>query len=164
MMNPNKEAHDIINELAEKADKDVDIADPSIQKLILKLNVVARTVDVSALEEERNHGYYSVKDVAELFDVNKQTVYQWIKEKKIEYEEDQSPGKLQRKGYRIPKKQFQTEDQMNEVDHTFHRRREEDMEEIPHSDSAQNNVVFPENDKDALSHDVIKRNLIRKRK
>lgn len=162
MMNPNKEAQDIIHELAEKAEKDIDITDPSIQKLIFKLNVVARTVDVSSLVG--NQGYYSVKDVAELFDVNKQTVYQWIKEEKIEYEEDQSPGKIQRKGYRIPKKQFQSEDQINEVDPTFQRRREEETEDIPRSDFDQTRVMYPENDKGSLSHDAIKRNLIRKRK
>ncbi|QQK78751.1 helix-turn-helix domain-containing protein [Salicibibacter cibi] len=81
----------------------MDLADPYIQKLILELNTAAR---VHLSKMNINSEYYSVKDVAELFDVNKQTVYKWIAEEKIDYSIDNSPGKTLRKGYRIPKRQF----------------------------------------------------------
>lgn len=164
MVNSNKVAHDIITKLAEETEKEIDLNDPYIQKLILELNTVARVPDFNFLEEKQNQEFYSVKDVAELFDVNKQTVYKWIAEEKIEYEVDESPGKIQRKGYQIPKKQFQTENEMIKVDPTFRKRREEDMEGIPNTDFDQSNTYLPENDKHGLSHDDIKRNIKRKKK
>jgi transposase len=48
-----------------------------------------------------------MKDVAERFDVTMQTVYKWINEGKVKYEEINSPGKQQRKGCRIPAQQFE---------------------------------------------------------
>lgn len=162
MINPNKEAHDIIIELAQKAKEDINLNDPCIQKLIYELNAVARFADFNALQEKRDQGYYSVKDVAELFDVNKQTVYKWIAEEKIEYKEDNSPGKVQRKGYQIPKNQFQTEDEMNEVDPSFRQRREEEMEDIPNTDFDPSNVDLPKDVKYSLNHNDIKRSIKRK--
>ncbi|WP_404451828.1 helix-turn-helix domain-containing protein [Virgibacillus necropolis] len=163
MVNPNKEAHDIIIELAQKAEDDINLNDPSTQKLIYELNAVARFADFNALDEKRDQGYYSVKDVAELFDVNKQTVYKWIAEEKIEYKEDNSPGKTQRKGYQIPKSQFQTENEMNEVDPTFSQRRKEETEDIPNTDFDSGNVVLPKDVKESLNHDDIKRDFKRQK-
>ncbi|ASN06363.1 helix-turn-helix domain-containing protein [Virgibacillus necropolis] len=157
MMNPNKEAHDIIIKLAQKAKNDINLNDPSIQKLIYELNAVARFADFNAPDEKRNQDYYSVRDVAELFDVNKQTVYKWIAEEKIDYKEDNSPGKTQRKGYQIPKDQFQTENEINEVDPTFKQRRKDETEDIPNTDFDSSSVVLPKDAKQSLTYSDIKR-------
>ncbi|SFD42293.1 Helix-turn-helix domain-containing protein [Lentibacillus persicus] len=157
MVNKTKVAHDIILKLAEETEKNVDLADPYIQKLLFELNSVAL---VSSSGNHNVPEYYSVKDVAELFDVNKQTVYKWIAEEKIDYKVDESPGKIQRKGYQIPKGQFQTEREMNIVDPTFSKRREKAMKDIPNTDSSQSDVSLPEHSHNSsISYDDIKHDL-----
>lgn len=106
--------------------------------------------------------YYSQKNVAELFDVSKQTVYLWIEEGKIECEN--SSGKLPGEEYWIPKEQFQTKDKMNKIDPTFTERREKEMEGIPVTDFDPGSIVLPVNAKYSLSHDEIKRYFTRKKK
>ena len=163
MINPNKEAQDIIFQLAEKAKDDVDLNDPYLQKLIHELNAAAQFADFNSLEKKRNQGHYSVKEVAELFDVNKQTVYKWIAEEKIEYKEDNSPGKTQRKGYQIPKEQFKTEDEMDKVDPTFKQRREDELESIPNTGFDPAGIDLPRNVEYSLNRDDIKRNYTREK-
>lgn len=130
MTNSSKIAYDIIIKLAEETEKNTDLGDPYIQKLILELNAIAQ---INYSNSDYNQEHYTVKDVAELFDVNKQTVYKWIAEDKIEYKTDDSPGKIHRKGYQIPKSQFREENKVNEIDPTFRNRRENELEEIPNT-------------------------------
>jgi len=125
--NKTKVARDIILKLAYETEKETDLSDPYIQKLILELNSVAHV----SISDDDTPEYYSVKDVAELFDVNKQTVYKWIAEEKIEYKTDGSPGKTQRKGYKIPKRQFQSEKEMDAVDPTFSKKHSSSRESPP---------------------------------
>ncbi len=139
--------------LPKKRKKKTDLTDPYIQKLIFELNSVAR---VSLSENTNAPEHYTVKDVAELFDVNKQTVYKWIAEEKIEYKIDESPGKIQRKGYQIPKGQFKTEKEMHAVDPTFRDRREKNMREIPNTGSYQPDMPPQEGNGNSVSYDDIK--------
>ncbi|MCD8510088.1 MAG: helix-turn-helix domain-containing protein [Bacillus sp. (in: Bacteria)] len=126
-MKPTKEARDIINELASKQ---VDLSDPKTIHLIQRLHAIA-AVHSEPISPNELTQYYSVKEVAELFDVTIQSVYKWINEEKIEYKLDDGPGKQQRKGYLIPKDQFNDHGKINDVDESFFKRRLEEMEEIP---------------------------------
>jgi len=160
MVKSSEIAHEIILKLAKETEREADLTDPYIQKLILELNSVAQ---ISFSNNSTNSGYYSVKDVAELFDVNKQTVYKWIAEEKIVYKTDNSPGKKQRKGYKIPKEQFKTEKDMIAMDPTFSERRQIDIENIPNTDSNHNYKDLPKNGDGTKSYQEIKRNILKRK-
>lgn len=154
-MNQIEEVHNIISELA-KIDEQQFNFDPKIKELIQRAKLT-----MLHNQDQANNPYYSVKDVAELFDVNKQTVYKWIAEEKIVYEEEDSPGKRTRKGYRIPQSQFQGEygyddKRMNQVDPTFRGRREEETNEIPNTGFNSDHLIFPEHSKKTKSIDEMK--------
>jgi excisionase family DNA binding protein len=163
MVNPTEVAYDIIFELAKKAQEQTEINDPVMKELIKKLDLVSQYVEISTVKDAKDE-YYSVKEVSELFDVNKQTVYKWIDQGKIEYEEDNSPGKVQRKGYLIPKCQFKTEEALNKVDPTFKNRREAELNEIPNTGFDTKNVTFPEESNESYSFEDIKHIIDHERK
>lgn len=60
MANKTKVARDIILKLAYETEKETDLSDPYIQKLILELNSVAHV----SISDDDTPEYYSVKDVA----------------------------------------------------------------------------------------------------
>lgn len=107
------------------------------------------------VEAENENGYYSAKDVAELFDVNKQTVYKCA-EDKIEYKKDNSLGKTKRNGYHILKTEFQTIEKVNKTDATFHERRKKEMEDIPDTGFDPNSVTLSKSGKNPVSHHEMK--------
>lgn len=164
-----KDIQSIILELAAKAEEKPDL-DPDIRSLIARAKTTLRTLTVTTELIQDEDGYYSVKDVAELFGVSAQSVYKWIDEGKIEYKEDNSPGKKKRKGYRIPKQQFQgkyamDDSVLSQIDPIFRARREEEMKEIPQSGFDSSNVKFPEEKgRKAQSYDEIKKMIMEKKK
>jgi excisionase family DNA binding protein len=97
--------------------------DPIVMDAVQKLTEVEKRVNldsftldaiktalkaISILEVGNKNNYYTVQEVADMFGVREQTVYNWVHKGKIEFHRTTSPGG--QTNYFIPKEQFEGED------------------------------------------------------